>query len=414
MVIGTFGETTGWCGKTVTFDGSRFVLDDFGPISAQDVLNYHQQGHLAWVSDDISWWVASVASLPSGAPIGAPPAEGGLAVEEQHTGQLASQEAWTRSCPACRSGQLRSAEAKRGFLGLSSRALWTCPICHAEFIAKSDKPVRYELQGAGPAGSAVLERYRKKALTETEWERIAQGGLSDEEVASADLEAFLGTVQDGSARFMPSDLPSPVALKRGEELVLVCSNVVLREPRSVTTGVYGGPRIQVAKGLSFNVGGFRAAPHEELKDIDSGDLVLTSKRLIFMGGKRTSTVNLTQVIGVEPYADAVAVHRSNKQRMEMFCNLNRHEFQYSVEGRSYRERLSGGIIAYLIEGLAAGADSPPAKPPRATSGRTALAPSEGSEAEPSEALRTLAALKAEGLITDEEYSAKKAEVLARL
>ena len=358
--------------------------------------------------------VASVASLPGGAPVGSPPAGNELACTAREATAVASKSAWTRCCPACRSGELQPAEPKKGFLGLSSKDVWTCRACRAEFVAEGDKVARYELQNAGPAGSAVLEKYRKKALTGIEWERIAQGGLSDEEIAAADLEAFLGAVQEGAARFMSPDTDSPVALKKGEELFLVCSNVVLREPRTVSSGVYGGPRIRIAKGLSFNVGGFRAAPHEELKDIDSGDLVVTSKRLIFMGGKRTSSANLTQVIGVEPYADAVAVHRSNKQRMEMFCNLNRQEFQYSVDGRGYREKLSGGIVAYLIEGLVASADTSSAKPSRTIAERDVPKLSGESEPGASEALRTLASLKAEGLITDEEYAAKKAEILARL
>jgi hypothetical protein len=51
MLIATFGPTTGWVGKTITFENDTFVLQDHGPISASDVMQYDQQGHLVWGND---------------------------------------------------------------------------------------------------------------------------------------------------------------------------------------------------------------------------------------------------------------------------------------------------------------------------------------------------------------------------
>ncbi len=118
-------------------------------------------------------------------------------------------------------------------------------------------------------------------------------------------------------------MESPVALKRGELVSGLCRDVTVREPRRVTQGVYGGPRMRLAKNLSFNLGAFRAAPHEELHDVDRGTLVLTYKRYAFIGEKRTGSAYLSQIVSIEPYRDAVAVHRANKQRLEMCCNLDR-------------------------------------------------------------------------------------------
>jgi hypothetical protein len=66
MVIATFNESTGWVGKTITYDGQRFVLEGFGPVTAQAVLEYGRQGHLSWASpqaEELAWTVA--ASVPS-------------------------------------------------------------------------------------------------------------------------------------------------------------------------------------------------------------------------------------------------------------------------------------------------------------------------------------------------------------
>ena len=40
MLIATFGPSTAWFGKTITFENNALVLQDHGPISASDVMRY--------------------------------------------------------------------------------------------------------------------------------------------------------------------------------------------------------------------------------------------------------------------------------------------------------------------------------------------------------------------------------------
>lgn len=70
MVIATFGPTTAWVGKTITYDAGLFVLEGHGPITAADVLEYDRQGHLFWAYSGLREWVAQMA-VPPTAP--APP-----------------------------------------------------------------------------------------------------------------------------------------------------------------------------------------------------------------------------------------------------------------------------------------------------------------------------------------------------
>ena len=63
-------------------------------------------------------------------------------------------------------------------------------------------------------------------------------------------------------------------------VVATIGGLELREPRTVSQGVYGGPRVRVAKGISLGVGAFRSAPREELHNVDSGTLVLASGETI--------------------------------------------------------------------------------------------------------------------------------------
>jgi hypothetical protein len=69
MLIATFGPTTGWAGKSISFEHGRFSLEGHGQISAANVLNYDSQGHLIWANDDLRELVQQ--TLPPAPP--APP-----------------------------------------------------------------------------------------------------------------------------------------------------------------------------------------------------------------------------------------------------------------------------------------------------------------------------------------------------
>ena len=43
MVIATFGPTTAWHGKTITYENQQFTLEGHGAITAQDVVAYEPQ-----------------------------------------------------------------------------------------------------------------------------------------------------------------------------------------------------------------------------------------------------------------------------------------------------------------------------------------------------------------------------------
>jgi len=89
---------------------------------------------------------------------------------------------------------------------------------------------------------------------------------------------------------LTSSSTSPIIPKKNEKTNLVMNNVSFLEARSVrqTIGGYGGPTFRVAKGVSFRLGGVsaRSVSHDEIKKIDQGTLVLTNKRLIFLGDKK--------------------------------------------------------------------------------------------------------------------------------
>lgn len=84
MVIATFGPTSAWVGRTITYDDGRFTLQDLGPIRAADVLEYDRHGHLVWAYAGLREWVVSLAAPAAQVPpawqtsAGAAPGQGPL------------------------------------------------------------------------------------------------------------------------------------------------------------------------------------------------------------------------------------------------------------------------------------------------------------------------------------------------
>ena len=48
MLVATFGPSTAWLGKKITFKRGAFSLEGHGKITAADVVSYDRQGVLVW------------------------------------------------------------------------------------------------------------------------------------------------------------------------------------------------------------------------------------------------------------------------------------------------------------------------------------------------------------------------------
>ena len=121
---------------------------------------------------------------------------------------------------------------------------------------------------------------------------------------------------------------SKLVLKKNEVLHLHESPVSLLEERSRSYTYKSqsmGLRIKVAKGvyLTPRVGGGSIKKTEtKIEKIDTGELYLTSKRLVFIGEKKTVAMPLKKIFAVEQFADAIKIGREGKQKAEYFTTKN--------------------------------------------------------------------------------------------
>jgi hypothetical protein len=116
--------------------------------------------------------------------------------------------------------------------------------------------------------------------------------------------------------------PIPAGFDHDERVLCVLPAIDLLEPRAVrrSRSNYGGPNIRVMKGLSFRFGAGtnQSESFEELRHIDHGTLVLTTKRLAFLGERRTNSTELGDLIGVHAFADSIKLHSERKQKAEHY------------------------------------------------------------------------------------------------
>jgi len=90
----------------------------------------------------------------------------------------------------------------------------------------------------------------------------------------------------------------------------------LHELRTVTKAVaYHGPsgRIRIMKGLSWRYGyvNVQRVTSEQLKELDSGTLLITNKRLLFNGAKKNVSLPLYRIIHFTLYGDAIQIEKDS-------------------------------------------------------------------------------------------------------
>lgn len=274
------------------------------------------------------------------------------------------------NCIICKAGEMIPMVHK-GTFGFGIKNTLECNNCGALFEKKG---LKYKLSEVTDTNQPLWIKYGHQTLTEDEWTRIGDGGISDAEQQKInqekieqekhqlivrkenDANQFLTSLQNGKITITSSNT-SPVILKKNESLSIVMHNITLQEPRAVrqTHAAYGGPTIRLAKGVSFRLGGAsaRSESHEEIRAIDKGSLILTTKRLIFIGSKRTTNIDLRKIMAIEAYTDGIESQRENKQKTEYFKGTNKTIVNFRINGRQSTIPLTGVVLRAAIQGAIA-------------------------------------------------------------
>lgn len=107
-----------------------------------------------------------------------------------------------------------------------------------------------------------------------------------------------------------------------DEYAFLKENTVLMESKSIRTSVGGGVGFRVMKGVY--VGGYKgqSESNQELRAIESGDLIITNKKLVFRGSKENRVIPLSKVIEIKMHSDAIEIATTGRQKSSIFTVAN--------------------------------------------------------------------------------------------
>jgi hypothetical protein len=132
-------------------------------------------------------------------------------------------------------------------------------------------------------------------------------------------EAAVARINDGRP---PRADGAPLMTQPGETAyatftVALMKEVVDREMRGGSAGV----SVRIAKGVTYRAGQVRAhsvVVGTHLEAQDSGHLVVTDRRAVFMGTKKTLEFRRDRLVGLSQYADGLRLSVSNRQTASLF------------------------------------------------------------------------------------------------
>ena len=118
-----------------------------------------------------------------------------------------------------------------------------------------------------------------------------------------------------------SPIPTTLCLAEDEHCYYQTSATLI-EPKSVRDTVHIGGAAHIAKGVAVGGGNSHSESHDEWRELSTGTLCVTNKRIIFDGDMHNRTVKLSSLISVCAEPRQVAVSTSGNKKTMLFSNLN--------------------------------------------------------------------------------------------
>lgn len=113
-----------------------------------------------------------------------------------------------------------------------------------------------------------------------------------------------------------SVLESDFILQKNEECYYKNQQVELFQQKNKLTRVnVAGPRVRIPimKGLSYNIGSYNVNTKTEQVEVSLGvgRVNITNKRVLIGTSQKHTAITLSSIVGIEPYSNAVKIHKSN-------------------------------------------------------------------------------------------------------
>jgi ssDNA-binding Zn-finger/Zn-ribbon topoisomerase 1 len=138
--------------------------------------------------------------------------------------------------------------------------------------------------------------------------------VSPEKVAEQKAEAMDFLEKLNTGKFNPPNTPLVLA---ADEIALLHEPSTLIEARATRVYAGGGTRVQ-----GIYIGGGQSSSVQDLKELDSGTLTLTTKRLVFTGSMESRVANIKDIVSVQNFADAIEISTARKAKRQVYLVRN--------------------------------------------------------------------------------------------
>jgi hypothetical protein len=130
-------------------------------------------------------------------------------------------------------------------------------------------------------------------------------------------------VAEANGGFLPQISSSRLMQKKGEVVHLELGATLLKDVTiRQSEGGYSGFSFPIGKtGVRYRVGGYRGHSVEvgtKRVPADTGDLVISSLRAVFLGSKKTLDLPYAKLENLTLFSDGVQFHQSNRQSAPVF------------------------------------------------------------------------------------------------
>jgi hypothetical protein len=124
---------------------------------------------------------------------------------------------------------------------------------------------------------------------------------------------IIGRIESGQ---LPVLQNPGISMQRGETPHFIFDNVQFLQERVLRTYYQGGSSgvsIRIMRGVSYRVGAHRGERVSEtgLVHLDTGRLIMTSKRIIFSGPSRGFTLPIAKIVNVAAYSNGASITRDS-------------------------------------------------------------------------------------------------------
>lgn len=111
----------------------------------------------------------------------------------------------------------------------------------------------------------------------------------------------------------------PIILTKGENLLWVYNDAELfvEKVEKEWVGRSRGLSFRIMRGVYYRVGQSKGKPIEKshMQSCGKGQLIITSKNLIFYSPHKTQKIPYSKLVGITPYSDGIEIHKDGSKRM---------------------------------------------------------------------------------------------------